>query len=139
HDELPELDELLELFAGHHVPELERLHPPLGAIAHCLERLDAALLARKISRVEVDGVQGASEGIEGRAGPRVVLSRPVGHRPVAGVPLSEESVDVPHRVGDRLLLVDHLAQAHEPRQRFDVKIGRASCRERGWCCWTWWM
>src|SRR3989454_11868508 len=60
HDELPELNELLELFAGHHVPELERLHPPLGAIAHCLKRLDAALLARKISRVEADGVQGAS-------------------------------------------------------------------------------
>src|SRR5204862_1702834 len=66
HDELPELDELLELFASHHVPELERLHPPLGAIAHCLTRLDAALLGRKISRVEEDGVLGASLSIDGR-------------------------------------------------------------------------
>src|SRR5437016_12859462 len=72
HDELPQLDELLELFASHHVPELERLHPPLGAIAHCPKRLDAALLGRKISRVEADSVQGASEGIEGRAGSRRV-------------------------------------------------------------------
>src|SRR5439155_2937073 len=66
------------------------------------------------------GVQGASEGIEGRAGPRVVLSRPVGHGTVTGVPLPEEPVDVRHRVSDRLFLVDHLAQAYEPRQRFGI-------------------
>src|SRR5439155_17332222 len=64
HDELPEFDELLELFGGHHVPELERLHPPLGAIAQCLKRLDAALLGRKVSRVEADGIQRASESID---------------------------------------------------------------------------
>src|SRR5437879_13903736 len=60
HDELPELDELLELFAGHHVPEMERLHSPLGPIAHCLEHLDAAVPCRTIAAVEEGGVQGAS-------------------------------------------------------------------------------
>src|SRR5439155_6778885 len=85
HHDLPELDELLELFGGHHIPELERLHAPLSALAHCLERLDAALLGREILSVETDGVQRPAQRIEGRLRPHVVLSRPVGHGAVAGV------------------------------------------------------
>src|SRR2546429_6346916 len=47
---------------------------------------------------------------------------------VAGVALPEEPIDVRHRVGDRLVLVDHLAQTQEPRQRLRVPDAPAVVR-----------
>src|SRR5438309_4227876 len=61
HDELAELDQLLELFGGHHVADLEGLHPALGALAQRLERLDPTLLRREALAVEANGIERAAQ------------------------------------------------------------------------------
>ena len=70
--------------------------------------------------MKADRIQRAAQGVERRAGPGVVLLRPVGDRPIAGIAQLEETVDVRHRVGDRLLPFDDLPQLHEARQRLGI-------------------
>jgi hypothetical protein len=47
HHQLTQLDELLELLAGHHVAKLESLHAALGTVAQALKHLNAGLERRR--------------------------------------------------------------------------------------------
>ena len=120
HHELAELDELLDLLGGDHVPGLDGLHPAHGAVAEGGQRVDSRLLDREVLAVEAHRVQRAPERVQRRAGPAVVLARPVGDGPVPGIPLAEQAIHVGQRVGEGLLLLDDPAEAEEPGQRLPV-------------------